>query len=189
MLKNITLSAFILFGVTSLAYATVVTQDAIGPAHISEIKKQPIKLPQTETHDGFWGKVWGATPDNRILAGMWVLHFNANSRKEDNWQANLLGVQYDGFFATTFTNSFYDQSIAAGYGREVYQTKITENTKFKTGYRFGGIYGYDDQIGDIAKYTPIIPFLQLYGDFQYKNFGVEFSYMYVVATVGFYMTF
>ncbi|MDA7742324.1 hypothetical protein N8865_01800 [Francisellaceae bacterium] len=189
MLKKLFPALVILIGITGLAYATAVTQDAIGPTHTAETKKQPIKLPQTEAHDGVWDKVWGVTPANQIFAGMWVLHFNQSSRKEDNWQANLLGVQYDGFFVVTFNNSFYDQSLAAGFGRQVYQTKMSENTLFSTGYRLGGIYGYDDRIGDIGKYTPIIPFAQFYADFQYKNFGIELSYMGVIATAGFYMTF
>ena len=137
---------------------------------------------------GFGETVWGETPENNILLGMWTLHFNKDSRKDDNWQNNAIGVQYKGINLATLSNSFYEQIYVLAFSRQVYVTNMSENSKFSTGYRIGGMYGYDGKLGEFADKYPIVPLIQIYTHFQYKRVGIELTYTGIVASASFYFT-
>ncbi len=137
---------------------------------------------------GFWETVWGQTPENNILLGMWTLHFNKESRRNDNWQNNAIGIQYKGINVATFSNSFYEQVYVLAFSRQVYVTDMSENSKFSAGYRVGGMYGYDGKLGAFADKYPIVPLVQIYTHFQYKRVGIEFTYTGIVASASFYFT-
>ncbi len=46
---------------------------------------------------------WGTPVDDGILTGMLSYHTDTESRRHDRWNHNLVGLQYKGFIASTFT--------------------------------------------------------------------------------------
>lgn len=134
--------------------------------------------------------MWGQTPPNAIYFGMFTLHINPESFKDDRWNNNLIGGVYDGIFFGTLLNSFDNRAFVVGLGRDVYNETLSENFNLRVGYRLGVISGYDERMGDMAKYSPVIPFPQIYADLTWrKHLGFEFTYVGVVFTAGFYWTF
>ena len=52
---------------------------------------------------------WGEPVDNGLLTGMLSYHTDPESRSRYRWNHNLIGLQYKGFIASTFTNSGLSQ--------------------------------------------------------------------------------
>ena len=149
--------------------------------------------PAAQSQNELYGKIgtaiWGETPHDSVYLGMATWHLNATSRIQDEWNNQMIAINYKSLFVGTFINSFFQRSYTIGLMREVYRKKLTENTLISFGYRAGGLYGYNDKIGDIAEYTPIIPFAQVYVQYQYKIFGVELQYTGIIISGVFYFTF
>lgn len=175
MLKKI---LFVLF-LISISFGQLYADDDVYPAQQSQ--------------DELLGKigiaVWGETPENSVYLGMLTWHLQASSRAHDEWNNQMIAVNYKSLFIGTFVNSFYDRSYTIGLMREVYSKKLSENNLISFGYRAGGLIGYTDNIGDIGKYTPIIPFAQIYAHYQYKIFGIELQYTGIIISGVFYFTF
>ncbi len=133
--------------------------------------------------------VWGETPDDSVYLGMLTWHLQASSRAHDEWNNQMIAINYKSLFVGTFINSFYDRSYTIGLMREVYSKKLSEDNLISFGYRAGGLIGYTGNIGDIGEYTPIIPFAQIYAHYQYKIFGIELQYTGIIISGVFYFTF
>lgn len=107
-----------------------------------------------KTHTGRWQKIWGTKARDAILLGMWSFHLSGSGEYMgdggSNEQNRLLGLQYYGLTAGTYINSHDDRAWFFGSAREVYSRQMTEFTRIDIGYRFGPLYGYGDDLPNIA---------------------------------------
>jgi hypothetical protein len=121
-----------------------------------------------------------AQPPTRIYAGMWSSHvLSPGSRVDAN---GLIAVSFRGYFGGTFVNSYGERAISAGIQRSF----TRPNTKALTtslGYRIGLITGYDDRLFGIGGKVPAVPFVQLLGNLDYRNVGLEIGYAGVVTSI------
>tara|TARA_B100001093_G_C26714346_1_gene964947 strand:- start:691 stop:1164 length:474 start_codon:yes stop_codon:yes gene_type:complete len=138
----------------------------------------------------FWRTLAGQPVDKRLYAGMWTYHTHASSREKDN--ATNYGLSYvrNGYFASTFKNSYYNWSFAAGLQRDIYDKHFASDTQqFKVGYRAALMTGYDDRLCSHCGDSPVLPVIVPYINWQYKNMGLESQYAVILATIGFYYHF
>lgn len=115
---------------------------------------------------------WGEPVDNGILAGMLSYHTNTQDRRLRRWNHNLIGLQYKGFIASTFTNSYNKQSVFLGFGRTIIDAPILHSKlKFQAGYKIGLVYGYKNTpVFNILGFTPSpLPFVGL----SYRRIALE----------------
>lgn len=137
----------------------------------------------------FWEKMWGEPVPATLYLGMVTVHFNPDSLSDDNWNNQLVGVVYDGYFAGTLLNSFHDRAYVAGIQRYFYRQKISENVTQNVGYRLGLISGYDERMLSFAANTPLLPFPQLIYELSWKHVGIEFGLLPMAATAGLFYQF
>lgn len=138
---------------------------------------------------GFWTKLWGKPAPSALYLGMASFHLEPGSR-DDNWNNQLIAGTYDGFFAGTLVNSFYDRAYAFGIQRMWGTQQISEHITNSPGYRLGLISGYDDRMMELADHTPLLPFPQVIDDIVIgKHVGIELSWSVVVVSAGFVVTF
>lgn len=141
------------------------------------------------TQSGFWTKLWGKPAPPALYLGMFSFHLEPGSR-DDNWNNQLIAGTYDGFFAGTLINSFYDRGWAFGIQRMWDTERISEHITNSPGYRFGLVSGYDERMAPIAAHTPVIPFPQVIDDIVIgDHVGIELSYSVIVVSAGFVITF
>ena len=131
----------------------------------------------------------GQKPNNGLYIGMFTLHFNPKSLRDDRWINNLIGVPYHSLFLGTFLNSFSERAFVSGVQRNVYMHRFSNTTVFDVGYRLGVISGYDKRMSSFADYSPLVPLVEAYIDFSYNNLGIEVSYIGVVVTAKFFVLF
>ena len=115
----------------------------------------------------------------RAYVGMWTTHvWNLGRGVEGNW---LLGIAHGGYFGATFINSFGSRSLTAGVQRNL--VPRSGPSPVALGYRVGIVTGYDERFLAIAGKTPVLPFLQLVGQFDHRMLGPELTYSGLVASV------
>jgi hypothetical protein len=120
-------------------------------------------------------KIWGRKSDNMLYFEMFTIHVNPSSFKNDNWNQQLIGIQYNGFLATTLINSFYNRTYMLGISRTVFEKKYT-NWDVEAGYDLGVIYGYTHGQAPFASLTPVIPGIIPFISASYKKtFGAQFN--------------
>lgn len=146
------------------------------------------KIQSSQTIENYWALLKGSVPDNAIYLGMFTWHFNTESRMYDRCSNNLIGILYDGVFIGTLLNSFSDRAFVFGLQRNIYTANL-RNSQANLGYRLGVMSGYDHRMSNIANYVPVFPVPEVYINYIYKNFGLEFSYVGVVFTVKFFLNF
>lgn len=130
---------------------------------------------KSNKNSSYWDFIKGKTPPNTFFYEMFTLHVVPSSLKIRNWHTQLLAIQYKGIFAGTFINSFYNRSYALGIGRQLYE-KEYNNIYSRAGYRMGIIYGYTKDQAPLSNISPVIPLVQPYINFSYKNtLGIELS--------------
>ena len=147
------------------------------------------KSNQNKNDTAFLEKAWGTPAPATLYLGMVTLHINEHSRSNDNWNNQLIAATYDGYFAGTLLNSFYDRAYVAGIQRVFFSQQISENFSQSVGYRIGFISGYDERMMSFAKNTPVLPFPQLIYDLSWKHAGVEFGLLPMAATAGLFYQF
>ena len=129
---------------TSSHYSTQNNDDI---ATTNDVTKKP-------SGSNFWRKVWGKKARNAALLGMWSIHLDGTGEYfgsgSENDQGELVGIQYWGLAAGTFMNSKDDRAWFFGPAREVYSRNLTENTRFDIGYKFGLLWGYGDDLINVA---------------------------------------
>jgi hypothetical protein len=116
----------------------------------------------------------------RVYMGMWSTHLRDINRGLGN--NSLLGLSYRGYFAATFINSYGDRAVSAGIQRN-FSPHANGFVKSALGYRVGLLSGYDERFFGIGDKLPVIPFVQLVGNVDWRNLGVEFGYAGIVASV------
>ena len=133
---------------------------------------------------GVWDFLVGQAPEDAVNFGMVTWHFNPESRKNDRWNNLSLAATYNSIFIGTLLNSFSDRAFVLGVQRNVWEADSKgSDWNMNVGYRLGVITGYDQRMSStFARYSPVLPFPQIYTQFAYKDFGVEFSWVAVVFT-------
>lgn len=107
-----------------------------------------------KTDKSLWEKIKGKKARDALLLGMWSLHLDGTGEYfgdgRNNDQNHLAGIQYYGLTAGTFINSFDDRAYYIGLAREVYSHNYNKNTRFDIGYKFGPLFGYGDDLINVA---------------------------------------
>jgi hypothetical protein len=102
----------------------------------------------------WWPKVRGKKASDSLLLGMWSIHLDGTGEYfgsgRNNDQGNLLGFRYSGLTAGTFINSKDHRAWFLGLAREVYSRPFSYDGRFDIGYSFGLLYGYDDDLTNLA---------------------------------------
>ena len=124
-----------------------------------------------------WNAIKGEKAHNALLFEMFTLHVNPDSLKTRNWHQKMLAIQYEGIFAGTFINSFYNRTYTLGLARKVYHTQSdSKHWGLDVGYRIGALYGYEPGQAPLSSGSPVIPFIQAFAAISYRNtFGIEFN--------------
>jgi hypothetical protein len=131
--------------------------------------------PIQEKANGTLEHIWGRKSDNMLYFEMFTIHVNPSSFKNDNWNQQLVGIQYNGFLATTLINSFYNRTYMLGVSRTVFEKRYT-NWDVEVGYDLGLIYGYTHGQAPFASLTPVIPGIIPFVSASYKKtFGAQFN--------------
>jgi len=124
--------------------------------------------------DGLWGWSWeflkGEKARNAVAIGMWSRHFYAHS--DYRTTHNLVGIQYNGFFAGTFANSHSHQVFTAGIARAVYQKDLGSGFLFEAGYKLGPMYGYREGIPNFHRWS-VLPLACF--SFSFHNVGIDIN--------------
>jgi len=119
-------------------------------------------------------------PPSRLYAGMWSVHLRD---LEPTPTANhLLALAHEGFFVGTFVNSFHDRGMAAGLQREFTRWEWDQAVT-SVGWRGGMVTGYDERLlGGLGDQSPLVPFLQVLWNVDWRRVGVEFSWSGIVVS-------
>jgi hypothetical protein len=116
----------------------------------------------------------GEPTKDQLYLGMFTYHFNPKSLKTRNWSEDLVGLQYKNIFICTLRNSFYNRTWAAGFSRNFYTTELSDKWDMAIGGRVGLVYGYWGDQAPFADIAPIIPMIEAYGQFIYReHYGLE----------------
>jgi hypothetical protein len=109
---------------------------------------------EENTDKSLWQKIKGKKARDALLLGMWSIHVDGTGEYfgdgRNNDQNHLIGIQYYGLTAGTFINSKDDRAYHAGLAREVYSRNYSKNTRFDIGYKFGLLWGYGDDLINVA---------------------------------------
>jgi hypothetical protein len=159
-MPNINLKHLLFIFCTLLIFCPIKTaccQEKIpspNPVSINDETVDKNEKQKDKTDSNMWRKIWGKKSRDALLLGMWSVHINGSGEyfKDggSNEQNYLLGIQYYGLAVGTFFNSQDDRAWFFGPAREVYSREITENTCLDIGYKFGPLYGYDDNLPNIG---------------------------------------
>ena len=135
-----------------------------------------------DSSPGLLKMAWGTPEPSTLYLGMWTKHFHPGISNNQ-----LVAVNFHGYFAGTFLNSWHDRSYAAGVERSVHHGGMGETGAYSVGYRLGAINGYDSRLIRGAGSTPVVPFVQVIGNASWKRVGVQGSYCWLVVTGGFFV--
>jgi len=132
----------------------------------------------------WWLLYADASPQDRVLFGMWTYHLRDLSSGAPN--NGLIGVVYKGMMAATFITTHGPRGYALGVERAWTSTAVGP-TEVMLGYRAGLLHGYDHRLFRLAEISPVIPFLQPVAFVRGGRFTLDVTYTYVVAsfTAGF----
>ena len=129
------------------------------PAQWTDLQNNHIVIQQEETakektDKTLWEKIKGKKARDALLLGMWSIHADGTGEYfgdgRNNDQNHLMGIQYYGLTVGTFINSKDDRAYSAGLAREVYSHNFSKNTRFDIGYKFGLLWGYGDDLINVA---------------------------------------
>jgi hypothetical protein len=116
----------------------------------------------------------------RLYVGMWTLHLkNDVVALNNNW---LIGFAHRGFFGATFMNTFGRRGYAAGVQRTM-ASSVRGPVTSSLGIRLGAVSGYDGRFMRLARHTPVLPLMSVYGNVDVGRLGVEVAYTIVVVSV------
>ena len=136
------------------------------------VQKQ--KTTKEKTDKSLWEKIKGKKARDALLLGMWSIHADGTGEYfgdgRNNDQNHLAGIQYYGLTAGTFINSKDDRAYHAGLAREVYSHNYSKNTRFDIGYKFGLLFGYGDDLINVAG---ISVFAGAYFGISWKRAGLD----------------
>jgi len=126
------------------------------------------------TNKSLWEKIKGKKGRDALLLGMWSIHVDGTGEYfgdgRNNDQNHLAGIQYYGLTAGTFIHSKRDRAWYAGIAREVYSHDYSKNTRFDISYKFGLLWGYDDELINVAGMSV---FAGAYFGISWKRAGLD----------------
>jgi hypothetical protein len=147
------------------------------PTTDSKDKSEPGSPPQAVSESpekGIWETLKGTRAREALLLGMWSLHLDGTGEYfgdgRNNDQGHLLGIQYYGITAGTFINSHDDRAYFAGLAREVLSYPYPHDFRFDLGYKFGLLYGYDDDLPNLYDFSV---FAAATAGFSWKRLGID----------------
>ncbi len=160
-------------------FFNIIALAEINPLELVEIKLKPpygkenlegkIEYNKVGVLDKTWKLIKGKPTRNAVILGMFSKHTSKTRRNEDN---HMVGIQYKGYTAGSFINSYHDRTYFAGVSREVWQKKINDNFYINFHYRAGLLHGYGDHYPDFIGLTPVI--LPIIG-FDYKGKAIDIT--------------
>jgi hypothetical protein len=120
----------------------------------------------------------------RMYVGMWTTHLTRPGRGFDaNW---LLAMGWRGYYGGTFINSYGKRAFAAGIERSLARSDRGAVAR-GVGYRLGLVTGYDQRLLGLARWTPVLPVLQVMGSVAVGPAGLEVAWAGRVASLGPYL--
>jgi hypothetical protein len=132
---------------------------------------------EEESGMDFWQKIWGTKARDAVLLGMWSIHLDGTGEYfgdgRNNDQGELLGIQIYGITAGTFINSKDDRAWFLGPAREVYSHNFSDDIRFDAGYKFGLLYGYDED--DLITVGGVSAFAMATFGISWKRIGFDFG--------------
>ena len=145
------------------------------PAQQTDHQNDHQVLQKEENIDkSLWDKIKGKKARDALLLGMYSIHADGTGEYfgvgRNNDQGHLAGIQYYGLTAGTFINSFDDRAYYIGLAREVYSHNYSQNTRFDIGYKFGPLFGYGDDLINVAG---ISVFAGAYLGISWKRAGLD----------------
>lgn len=130
----------------------------------------------------------GQPTSNQLYIGMFTYHFTPSSRESRNWNNKLIAMQYNDFFIGTLENSFYNRSWFFGFGRNLSRHQVSDNWELTTGYRLGGVTGYEEGEAPFSDYSPVVPLVELNAQaIGFNHFGIELMLTTSLSVSFFYM--
>lgn len=145
---------------------------------------QPTEIQDVKSKDSKWAKrykfIKGEKGEDGLLLGMYSWHTKPGNHM--NATNNQIGVDYNGFSAARFVNSFNKESYYVGVVRKLGDKKFfNDNLDLSYGYKLGILHGYGDKYANFNGFSPAI----------LPTIGVNFKYigMDVLPVPGQYPTF
>ena len=120
---------------------------------------------------------------------MWSFHLSMliGESAHEEWEHALIAAAYKGFIVATFINSFNQRCYVLGVHRSLLHAGDTSGYSTDFGYNLGVVHGYDARLISIADKVAYLPFVQLTYDMSWRWFGIQFSYVGVVLSAGFFI--
>ena len=134
-----------------------------------------------QRHRTVWQIVAGRPQARTAYVGWHTLHFLR--RRKNLIDSHFWGATARGVHAGTFMTSYQDRAFEVAVER-VWVRLDAYGFNAQAGYRAGLMYGYDEELMDLAGRTPVIPAASLLVDLGWKPIGVQFAYSGIVMTVG-----
>lgn len=121
------------------------------------------------------------SPRQRVIGGVWTLHPHAVSFPRIE-ETRGYGVQWRGYFAATFVNSYGERAFSAGVER-VWGSLAWRALGTGVGYRAGLVTGYDERMLSVARDLPVLPFVGLMAWTRVGPARFDAFYVYRVVTL------
>jgi hypothetical protein len=105
-----------------------------------------------------------------IAVGLFTKHYDSDRANEHN---RLLALSYDNWTVTWFKNSYYQETIFAGYAfrTDKYAIKKSDKWFVRGGAYLGVVYGYGDNLPtNVGGFSP---FLLPVAEIGYSRFSFE----------------
>jgi len=151
---------------------------------------------QTPQTTSAWKGIWGQRDDDAIYLGQWSWHVSGNNWPPSRNHNRLVGINFKGIYGATFINSHGARSYTLGLQRIVLSQKFENHLQFDLGYRLGVVWGYTSETNPLGQLKSIlpgieninpVPAIQFISNISWEMVGVQFSYCFVVVTVGFFI--
>ena len=126
--------------------------------------------------------IWGRTPDRRrFIPGIWAMHPYEPHFPEMEWTKGF-GLQFETIYAGTFINSYGDRALVGGVER-AWLTDEWGPVGTGFGYRAGLVTGYDEELFEVARYTPVLPFVGILAWVEIGPLAADIFYVYRAITL------
>lgn len=113
----------------------------------------------------------GETAPNQLIGVMMSKHFSKHDYRENH---KIVGLQYKGFWVTTFQNSHDRQVVAVCVARTLKEKMLKKNWKLNVGYKIGPMYGYREGAPDLDGFS-ILPIVTV--GLSYKDVGISTNFV------------
>jgi hypothetical protein len=171
-----------------LAVALFLASAAIADAAVGQTDPGPTQLAVDSHGSEESFSIWGRAPDRRrFIPSIWAMHPFEPSFPEPEWTEGF-GLQFEMIYVGTFINSYGDRALVGGVERE-WASDAWGPVEAGFGYRAGVVTGYDEQLFEVARHTPVLPFVGVLAWVEIGPVGADVFYVYraitLEASVGF----